>query len=187
MVSGERVSSARSKEVRNLETPVAPRSAGLSGKISKMPRPMRSSRRVIVAFRYASLAETIFKSGVKMRNRAGSDSNRLSNTALLRRSSSSTLLRSVMSRMAEETSIPSAVSSGLKLISVGNSEPSLRSPYSSMPTRTPGSAKKPPRCEGCRSRKRAGTNISTAWPNSSCRWYPNRLSNCVLTRTILPS
>ena len=54
-----------------------------------MPRPRRSSRLVIVALRYASLAETIFRSGVRIRNRPGSDSKRLCNTARLRRSSSS--------------------------------------------------------------------------------------------------
>ena len=37
-------------------------------------------------------------------------------------------LRSVISRIALETSVPSSVSSGLKLISMGNSVPSLRRP-----------------------------------------------------------
>src|SRR5437870_5051766 len=45
----------------------------------------------------------------------------------------SACLRSVMSRMALETSMPSSVSIGLRLISTGNSEPSLRWPYSSRP------------------------------------------------------
>jgi hypothetical protein len=45
----------------------------------------------------------------------------------------SAALRSLMSRTAAETSKPSLVSSGLRLISTGNSRPSRRSPYSSSP------------------------------------------------------
>ena len=53
-----------------------------------------------------------------------------------------------MSRIAADTSMPSSVSIGLRLISTGNSLPSLRRPKSSSPDpigRTRGSAKKPPR------------------------------------------
>ena len=48
-------------------------------------------------------------------------------------SRSSSCLRSVMSRMAAVTSVPSSVSSGLRLISAGNSLPSLRRPNRSSP------------------------------------------------------
>ena len=44
------------------------------------------------------------------------------------RSSVSSRLRVVTSRMALETIMPSSVSIGLRLISTGNSLPSLRSP-----------------------------------------------------------
>ena len=45
----------------------------------------------------------------------------------------SAVLRSLMSRMAAVTRMPSALSSGLSMISIGNSLPSLRRPVSSMP------------------------------------------------------
>ena len=127
---------------------------------------------------------------MRIKKRPGSDSKSPCITARLLRSSSSTARRSVMSRMALETSTPSSVCSGLRLISIGNSLPSLRSPYSSTPAPTAltrGSAKNPARCPGCLSRKRSGTSISMVCPSSSCRTYPNRFSACVLTRTIFPS
>jgi hypothetical protein len=43
------------------------------------------------------------------------------------------LLRAVMSRIAAVTRIPSALSSGLSMISIGNSLPSFRRPVSSIP------------------------------------------------------
>ena len=49
------------------------------------------------------------------------------------RNRSSAALRSLTSRTAAETRRPSAVSSGLRLISTGNSVPSLRRPWSSSP------------------------------------------------------
>ncbi len=96
---------------------------------------------------------------------------RLASCRLLRRSSSE-CRRSVMSRMALDTSSPSSVSRGARLISTGNSLPSLRRPYSSLPEpmpRTRGSPKKCSRCRGWRARKRSGTSISTGWPSSSWR------------------
>ena len=101
----------------------------------------------------------------------------------------SAAFRSEISRMALETKTPSSVSSGLRLISTGNSVPSLRCAYNSMPApmdRTRGSPKKSVRCPGCWSRKRSGTNISMGWPTSSSRAYPNTFSTCALTSTILP-
>ena len=169
---------------------MVPASIGSSGKISKMLWPIRSVRLVMVASRKASLTETIFRSAAITRKRPGSDSNSPCNTARLRRSSSSAARRAVISRIALETSTPSSVSSGLRLISTGNSVPSLRSACSSIPApidRALGSAKKPVRCPGWLSRSRSGTNISMPWPSSSSRAYPNSFSSCVLTKTILPA
>ncbi|MNL66159.1 hypothetical protein D3C87_1905790 [compost metagenome] len=45
----------------------------------------------------------------------------------------SAFLRSVMSRIALITMVPSSVSMGLRLISTGNSAPSWRRPYNSSP------------------------------------------------------
>ena len=104
--------------------------------------------------------------------------------------SSAACLRAVMSRMAPETSMPSSVSRGLRLISTGNSQPSLCKPNSSSPAPIGlmrGSAKKPVRCSGCRPRKRSGTSFSIGSPNNSSRRYPNNFSTWALTRAILPS
>ncbi len=59
IVSGARVATARSSEARRLAVPVASGSSGLSGKASKSPRPMVSSRVVPVAARRARVAATI--------------------------------------------------------------------------------------------------------------------------------
>ncbi len=94
-----------------------------------------------------------------------------------------------MSRIAAETSTPSSVLSGLRLISSGNSVPSFRSPkgcWSAPMRRAWGRAKKAPRCAGCFSRKRSGTRISTGRPASSSGECPNSFCACVLTRTISP-
>ncbi len=53
--------------------------------------------------------------------------------AVARRFSISRLRRSLMSRMPAVTSSPEAVSIGDRLISIGNSEPSLRAPRRSRP------------------------------------------------------
>ena len=98
-------------------------------------------------------------------------------------------VRSLVSRMALVTRTPSSVSSGLKLISTGNSVPSLRRPKSSRPEpmpRTRGSAKYAVRFPGWRPRKRSGISISTPWPSSSSLGYPNSRSVCEFTRTIFP-
>ena len=84
----------------------------------------------------------------------------------------SSRLRSLMSRIALETSTPSSVSSGLRLISTGNSLPSLCKPYSSSPApigRTRGSSKKFLRWPGCLPRRRSGTSLSISSPSSSSR------------------
>ena len=83
----------------------------------------------------------------------------------------SSCLRSVMSRMALDTSVPPSVFSGLRLISTGNSVPSLRSPNSSSPSPSPAAAgrRSSRRGAGCAARKRSGTSISTHWPTSSSR------------------
>src|SRR5206468_10563309 len=67
MVSGTRFANTRSSEALRFRTPVACGSSGLSGKTSKRPRPRTSSRFVIVARRYASLAATIFRSALSTR------------------------------------------------------------------------------------------------------------------------
>src|SRR5213593_1050889 len=81
-------------------------------------------------------------------------------------------LRSVMSRMELLTSVPSSVSSGLRLISTGNSVPSLRRPKSSRPApigRTFGSSKNRPRWPGCLALKRSGTSISIGCSSNRAR------------------
>ena len=106
------------------------------------------------------------------------------------RNFASARLRSVISRMALDTSTPSAVSNGLRLISIGNSLPSLCKPYNSRPApmgRTRGSAKKPSLCAGCCPRNLPGTSISIGFCKSSSRRYPNNFSTCALTRTMFPS
>ena len=106
------------------------------------------------------------------------------------RSLVSTSFRSEMSRIAADTSTPSSVSIGLRLISTGNSLPSLRRPKSSNPDpigRTRGSAKNPPRWPTCRPRKRSGTNVSTGIPRRFSRVCLKSRSACVLRMTILPS
>ena len=83
---------------------------------------------------------------------SGADSSRSRNF-------SSAFLRPLMSRIALDTSVSSSVSSGLRLISIGNSVPSLRRPSSSRPEpieRTRGSAKKFARWLGCFARTRSG-------------------------------
>ena len=87
----------------------------------------------------------------------------------LRANRSSSRSRSAMSRMAALTSTPSWVSSGLRLISAGNSPPSFRLPHSSNPSpigRARSPAAKPARCPvGSHS----GTRTSTSRPSSSSR------------------
>src|ERR1039458_1515805 len=98
--------------------------------------------------------------------------------------------RSLTSRMAAITSVPSSVSMLDRLISAGNSPPSRRRPNSSSPPpigRVRGSAKYPARTERCESRKRSGTSTSTGCPTSSSRAYPNSASTWALTSTISPS
>src|SRR2546422_7722140 len=63
----------------------------------------------------------------------GALSNAPSKRSCASRSLRSAIRRSVMSRMAQLTRTPSSVSSRLKLISMGNSVPFLRRPYSSWP------------------------------------------------------
>ena len=58
---------------------------------------------------------------------------RSSSISWLRRRSSSSLLRSVASRMAAIVKAPSSVRSGLRLISAGNSDPSRRRAHRSSP------------------------------------------------------
>ena len=87
------------------------------------------------------------------------------------RSVVSTRFRSEMSRIAADTSTPSSVSIGLRLI-YRELLPSLRRPNSSNPDpigRTRGSAKKLPRWAPWRPRKRSGTNVSTGMPRRSSR------------------
>ena len=74
----------------------------------------------------------------------------LARNSVLRRLASSirhsSCLRSVMSRIALDTSVPPSVFSGLRLISIGNSVPSFRNPNSSSPMPIPrgrGSAEEP--------------------------------------------
>ena len=113
-----------------------------------------------------------------------------SSSRFLSRSTCSMRLRSVTSRMALETNRPSSVSSGFRLISTGNSLPSLRRPCSSSPApmeRVRGSAKKLRRWSGWRALKRWGTSNSMGWPSSSSRLQPNSFTACELTRTMCPS
>ena len=58
----------------------------------------------------------------------GASSNAVRNRSSASRSAASARLRAVMSRTALETSSPWSVSSGPRLISTGNSVPSLRRP-----------------------------------------------------------
>ena len=98
-------------------------------------------------------------------------------------------LRSVTSRMAAVTSRPSSVWRGERLISTGNSLPSLRTPYSESPApmgRTRASRKNPLRCPACAPWKRSGTSTSMARPISSSRAQPKRRSVWELTSTMMP-
>jgi hypothetical protein len=76
MVSGTRSRRTRPSETPRFPTPVASGSAGLSGKTSKIPLPKISSRLVIVARRYSSVAATMVKSGSSTRYKSEADSNR---------------------------------------------------------------------------------------------------------------
>jgi hypothetical protein len=76
MASGARFWSTLARDALRFETPVAVGSSGLSGKTSNRWRPRISSRLVMVACRYASLAATIVKVGVNTRYNPGADSNR---------------------------------------------------------------------------------------------------------------
>ena len=77
-----------------------------------------------------------------------------------------------MSRMAAVTRMPSALSSGLSMISIGNSLPSLRRPMSSMPVPICwASASSAERRSSAisRSAKPSGMMFVTCWPTSSSR------------------
>jgi len=89
----------------------------------------------------------------------------------------SSRLRSVMSRIALDTSVPSSVCSGLRLISIGNSVPSFRKPNNSRPepiARGRGAAKYPVRCPGCARRNRSGTSSSTQLPDQFLPTVPEQ-------------
>ena len=99
-------------------------------------------------------------------------------------------LRVVMSRMAAVTRIPSALSSGLSMISMGNSLPSFRRPLSSMPVpiccASASAAVRVPSAIS-RSAKPSGMMSFTFRPMSSSRRYPNCFSAWAFNRTIFPS
>ena len=77
-----------------------------------------------------------------------------------------------MSRIAAVTRIPSALSSGLSMISMGNSLPSLRRPESSMPVpiccASASAAERVPSAIS-RSAKPSGMMLLTFCPTSSSR------------------
>jgi len=84
----------------------------------------------------------------------------------------SLFFRSLKSRMALETRVPASVTSGLKLISAGNSLPSFRRPNSSSPARIArrsGLRKYPARCAAWALLKRWGMSSSTGCPIISAR------------------
>ena len=77
-----------------------------------------------------------------------------------------------MSRMAAVTRMPSVLSSGLSMISIGNSVPSLRSAESSIPVPICwASASSAERRSSAmiRSAKPSGMMLVTGWPSSSSR------------------
>ena len=77
-----------------------------------------------------------------------------------------------MSRIPAVSSSPSSVSIGDRLISTGNSVPSLRAPWSSMPEpigRNRGEATNPATCWWWRGRTVFGTSMSIDVPISSSR------------------
>ena len=81
-------------------------------------------------------------------------------------------LRSVMSMMAASVHRPSAVSMGLRPISIGTSSPFLRRPKRSRPApmaRVSGRVKKSSTWRGWPSRKRVGISVSTVAPSRSSR------------------
>ena len=95
-----------------------------------------------------------------------------------------------MLRMAAVTRTPSALSSGLSMISIGNSVPSLRRPLSSIPVpiccasasaalRVPSAIR--------RSAKPSGMMFLTCCPTSSSRLYPTCFSAWTFSRTISPA
>src|SRR5437899_8289340 len=78
----------------------------------------------------------------------------------------------VISRMALKTRMPSLLLKGLRLISTGNSVPSLWRPKSSMPEpimRKRGALAYCSRCPRWFPRKRSGMRFSTVLPSSSSR------------------
>ena len=93
--------------------------------------------------------------------------------------SASAIFRVVMSRIAAVTKIPSALSSGLNMISRGNSLPSFRRPVSSIPVPICCSiASSADRRASAirRSAKPLGMMFFTDWSMSSSRLYPKRFS-----------
>jgi hypothetical protein len=82
------------------------------------------------------------------------------------------VIRAVMSRMAAVTRMPSALSSGLNMISMGKALPFFRRPVSSMPVpiccASASSADRSPSATS-RSAKPFGMRLVTSCPSSSSR------------------
>ena len=91
--------------------------------------------------------------------------------------------------VAAVTRIPPALSSGLSMISIGKSVPSLRRAESSIPVPiccASASAAVRRSSAISRSANPSGMMLVTACPTSSSRWYPNCFSACRLSKTMSP-
>ena len=106
------------------------------------------------------------------------------------RNRSSASFRSVVSRTIAVAWKPSSEDPGLKLISTGKRDPSLRRPWSAKPVpivRVDGWVRYWARRPTCTLRNSSGIRSSTGCPNNSSREYPNISSVTRFIKMIRPS
>ena len=151
--------------------------------------PRSSSRRYPNSFSARTFRRTISPPGLTTTIASGAASSNPRYLPSICPRCFSAALRTLMSRIAAVTRIPSALSSGLSMISIGNSLPSLRRPVSSIPVpiccarasavdRVPSAIR--------RSANPLGMMVFTCCPRSSSRRYPNSFSARTFRRTISP-